>query len=108
MNGTTKFQDLLSQYFSLQIDLNKEIKKGIVNIIGPGDEIDLTNSEDRICIDDTPHACEYEDMDLLECISVTEHGDIEITSTYGECDFDDISLDNKIFIYEYLCKLNNN
>lgn len=101
---TENYINLSNEYYSLVKKINKEIKDELINFIGVGNSIDMFNTKDKICIDYSPNANEYGDYDLLETISINEHNEIILTSTNGECNFDDIALCNRMFIYEYLCK----
>lgn len=101
---TENYIDLSNQYYSLIKKLNNEMKDELVKFIGTNNTIDMTDKEDRICLDYSPNANDFQVYDLLETISINEHNEIILTSTYGECYFDDIALCNRMFIYEYLCE----
>lgn len=104
MEMTENYIDLSNQYYSLVKKLNNEMKIELIKFIGVGNSIDMSDKEDRICIDYSPNDNLYQPYDLLETISINEHNQIILTSTNGECEFDDIALCNRMFIYEYLCK----
>ena len=104
MEMTENYINLSNEYYSLVKKINKEIKDELINFIGVGNSIDMCDKEDRICIDYSPNANEYDEFDMLETITINEHNEIILTSTYGECNFDDIALCNRMYIYEYFCK----
>lgn len=104
MEMTENYINLSNEYYSLVKKINKEIKDELVKFIGTNNTIDMTDMEDRICLDYSPNANEYDEFDMLETITINEHNEIILTSTNGECNFDDIALCNRMFIYEYLCK----
>lgn len=101
---TENYIDLSNQYYSLIKKLNKEMKDELVKFIGINNSIDMLDKEDRICIDYSPNANEYDDYDMLESITINEHNEVILTSTNGQCNFDDISFSNRMFIYEYFCE----
>ena len=101
---TENYINFSNEQNSLVKKINKVIKDELINFIGVGNTINMFDTDDKICLDYSPNANLYQVYDLLETISINEHNEIILTSTYGECNFDNIALSIRMYIYEYFCK----
>lgn len=104
MEMTENYINFSNEYYSLVEKINNVMKNELINFIGVGNSIDMYDAKDKICLDYSPNANEYHVYDLLETISINKDNEIILTSTYGTCKFDDITLCTRMFLYEYLCK----